>query len=51
MGLLHFTLPMVMISLGLESIDIEVLEAARTMGADDRRTFTTIIPPLILPNT
>ena len=43
------TLPMVMISLGLESIDIEILEAARTMGADDRRTFQTVILPLILP--
>ena len=43
------TLPMVMISLGLESIDIEVLEAARTMGADDRRTFSTVILPLIMP--
>ena len=43
------TLPMVMISLGLESIDREVIEAARTMGADDRRTFLTIILPLITP--
>ena len=43
------TLPMVMISLGLESIDREVIEAARTMGADDRRTFFTIILPLVRP--
>ena len=43
------TLPMVMISLGLESIDREVIEAARTMGADDRRTFLTIILPLVKP--
>ncbi len=43
------TLPMVMISLGLESIDREIIEAARTMGADDRRTFLTIILPLVRP--
>ncbi|MFQ5785520.1 MAG: ABC transporter permease [Alphaproteobacteria bacterium] len=43
------TLPMVMISLGLESIDREILEAARTMGADDRRTFFTIVLPLVVP--
>jgi len=43
------TLPMVMISLGLESIDREIIEAARTMGADDRRTFFTIILPLVRP--
>jgi putative spermidine/putrescine transport system permease protein len=43
------TLPMVMISLGLESIDREVLEAAETMGADRRTTFVTVVLPLILP--
>ncbi len=43
------TLPMVMISLGLESIDREVIEAARTMGADDWQTFLTVIVPLITP--
>ncbi len=48
-GVFLVTLPLVMISLGLESIDHEVIEAARTMGADDRRTFLTIILPLITP--
>lgn len=48
-GVFLVTLPMVMISLGLESIDREILEAARTMGADDRRTFLTIVLPMILP--
>lgn len=48
-GVFLVTLPMVMISLGLESIDREVIEAARTMGADDRRTFLTVILPLIAP--
>ncbi len=33
----------------LESIDREVIEAARTMGADDRRIFTTVVLPLIRP--
>ena len=48
-GVFLVTLPLVMISLGLESIDEELLEAARTMGADSRRMFTTIIFPMILP--
>ncbi len=48
-GVFLVTLPLVMISLGLESIDRELLEAARTMGADSRRTFTTIIFPMIMP--
>ncbi len=48
-GVFLVTLPLVMISLGLESIDDEILEAARTMGADSRRVFTTIILPMVLP--
>ncbi len=48
-GVFLVTLPLVMISLGLESIDEELLEAARTMGADSRRMFTTIIFPMALP--
>jgi len=48
-GVFLVTLPMVMISLGLESIDHEVLEAARIMGADDRTAFRTVVLPLILP--
>ena len=40
---------MVMISLGLEAIDKEHLEAAETMGADRRKVFTTIIFPMVLP--
>ena len=48
-GVFLVTLPLVMISLGLESIDEEILEAARTMGADGRRIFTTIVFPMVLP--
>ncbi|MBN35411.1 MAG: spermidine/putrescine ABC transporter permease [Rhodospirillaceae bacterium] len=48
-GVFLVTLPLVMISLGLESIDEEILEAARTMGSDARKIFTTVILPMILP--
>jgi putative spermidine/putrescine transport system permease protein len=43
------TLPLVMISLGLESIDKQIVEAATTMGADDRIIFRTIVLPLVRP--
>ena len=48
-GVFLVTLPLVMISLGLESIDDEIVEAARTMGADGRRMFATVILPMVLP--
>ena len=48
-GIFLVTLPLVMISLGLESIDDEIVEAAETMGASPTRTFTTVILPMILP--
>ena len=43
------TLPLVTISLGLESIDSEVIEAAESMGADNRTVFMTIVLPLVRP--
>lgn len=43
------TLPLVTISLGLQSVDAQLLEAARTMGADERKTFRTVTFPLIRP--
>jgi putative spermidine/putrescine transport system permease protein len=43
------TLPLVTISLGLESIDREVIEAAESMGADNRTMFMTIVMPLVRP--
>jgi putative spermidine/putrescine transport system permease protein len=43
------TLPLVTISLGFESIDREIVEAAGTMGADARMVFRTVIFPMIRP--
>jgi putative spermidine/putrescine transport system permease protein len=43
------TLPLVTITLGLASIDRQILEAAATIGADDRTLFRTIVLPLVLP--
>lgn len=48
-GIFLVTLPLMTISLGLESMDREMLEAARTMGADEKTVFRTIILPLIRP--
>jgi len=43
------TLPLVTISLGFASIDRALVEAAATMGADDRAVFRTVVSPLIAP--
>jgi len=43
------TLPLVTISLGFESIDHEIVEAAETMGADSGTVFKTVIFPMIRP--
>ena len=43
------TLPLVTLSLGFSAIDRSLVEAAATMGADDRTIFHTVIFPLILP--
>ncbi|TCU14001.1 ABC transporter permease [Rhizobium sullae] len=43
------TLPLVTLSLGFTSIDRSFVEAAATMGANDRTIFTTIVLPLIRP--
>lgn len=48
-GIFLTTLPLMMISLGLESIDPEQIEAASTLGANRRTVFLTVILPLILP--
>jgi len=48
-GIFFVTLPLVTVSLGLESIEPEVVEAARTMGADNRQVFRTIVVPLVRP--
>ncbi|MEK0081770.1 ABC transporter permease [Benzoatithermus flavus] len=48
-AIFFLTLPLVTISLGLESIDRQLLEAAATLGADDGATFRTIVLPLLRP--
>ncbi len=48
-GIFLVTLPLVTISLGLQGIDRELVEAARTMGATRGRVMLTVILPLILP--
>lgn len=48
-GIFLIALPLVTISLGLEAVDRPLLEAARTMGANRRTVFLTVILPLIRP--
>lgn len=43
------TLPLVTISLGLNAIDRQVIEAATTLGADEPTVFKTVVLPLIRP--
>ncbi len=43
------TLPLVTLSLGFAAIDRSLVEAAATMGADDRTVARTVVLPLILP--
>lgn len=48
-GVFLVTLPLVTISLGLESINRQLVEAAKTMGADGKTIFLTVILPLVTP--
>jgi putative spermidine/putrescine transport system permease protein len=48
-AIFFLTLPLVTISLGLESIDRQLLEAASIMGADERTAFRTVVLPLLRP--
>lgn len=43
------TLPLVTISLGFESINHEIVEAAETMGANSRMVFRSIVFPMVRP--
>jgi putative spermidine/putrescine transport system permease protein len=43
------TLPLVTISLGLESIDRQIIEASTIMGADSRKVFRTVVLPMVRP--
>ncbi|NML76471.1 ABC transporter permease [Rhizobium sp. S-51] len=48
-GIFFVTLPLVTLSLGFSAIDRSLVEAASTMGADDRTVFRTVVLPLIRP--
>lgn len=48
-GMFLVTLPLMTISLGLESTDRAMVEAARTMGAGEGTIFRSIVLPLIRP--
>ncbi len=41
------TLPLVTLSLGFESIDREIVEAAQVLGADSREVFRSVVFPMI----
>ncbi|MEP3244262.1 MAG: ABC transporter permease [Sneathiella sp.] len=48
-GVFFVTLPLVTITLGFTSIDSSLVEAASTMGANERTVFRTVVLPLIIP--
>lgn len=48
-GIFFITLPLVTLSLGFSAIDRSLVEAAATMGADDKVVFRTVVLPLIVP--
>ena len=48
-GIFFVTLPLVTVSLGLESIDVEVVEAAESLGAREGMMFLTVVLPLVRP--
>lgn len=48
-GIFFVTLPLVTLTLGFKGIDTALVEAAATMGADDRCILGTVVLPLIRP--
>lgn len=48
-GVLFAALPLVTISVGLNAIERPLLDAARTLGADELTVFRTVVLPLLLP--
>lgn len=48
-GVFLVSLPLVTISLGLRSVESQLIEAAQTMGADGRTTFLTVTLPMVRP--
>jgi putative spermidine/putrescine transport system permease protein len=49
-GIFFSTLPLIAISLGMETMDPSLREAAHTLGASPRTTFRTITLPLLIPS-
>jgi putative spermidine/putrescine transport system permease protein len=49
-GVFFSTLPLVTISLAMETMDRSLPEAAQTLGADRRTTFRTVVLPLLVPS-
>ncbi len=49
-GVFFSTLPLVAISLAMETMDPSLREAAHTLGANPRTTFRTIMFPLLVPS-
>ncbi len=48
-GVFLVALPLITVSLGLESIEREMLEAGRTLGANNTTVFRTVIFPIVRP--
>jgi putative spermidine/putrescine transport system permease protein len=48
-GIFFVTLPLVTLSLGFESMGNDIVEAARSMGADERMLFRSVVLPLVRP--
>ena len=48
-GVFLVALPLITVSLGLESIEREMIEAAHTLGANNLTTFRTVIFPMVRP--
>ncbi|MFD1627149.1 ABC transporter permease [Azospirillum griseum] len=48
-GIFFVTLPLVTVTLGFSAIEPTLVEAAATMGADDRTVLRTVVVPLIRP--
>ena len=49
-GIFFSTLPLITISLAMETLDPALPEAAQTMGANPRTTFRTVTLPLLIPS-
>jgi putative spermidine/putrescine transport system permease protein len=49
-GIFFSTLPLITISLAVETLDPALPEAAQTMGAGPRTTFRTVTLPLLVPS-